>query len=76
MTPLGARHLGEAVSLRPERVAIAGGGIGGMALALSLHAAGSTEINVYESARSVMELGADQCAPARHTRADRARPAR
>jgi 2-polyprenyl-6-methoxyphenol hydroxylase-like FAD-dependent oxidoreductase len=57
MTPLGARHLGEAVSLRPERVAIAGGGIGGMALALSLHAAGFTEINVYESARSVMELG-------------------
>jgi len=41
----------------PVRVAIAGGGIGGMALALSLHAAGFTEVDVYESARSVMELG-------------------
>jgi 2-polyprenyl-6-methoxyphenol hydroxylase-like FAD-dependent oxidoreductase len=39
------------------RVAIVGGGIGGMALALSLHAAGFAEVEVYESARSVMELG-------------------
>src|SRR5262252_5395741 len=39
------------------RVAIAGGGIGGMALALSLDAAGLTDVNVYESARSVKELG-------------------
>src|SRR5262245_23989463 len=39
------------------RVAIAGGGIGGMALALSLHAAGFSEVDVYESAPSVKELG-------------------
>src|SRR5262245_10576176 len=42
---------------RPVRVVIAGGGIGGMALALSLHAAGFTEVDVYESAGTVMELG-------------------
>jgi 5-methylphenazine-1-carboxylate 1-monooxygenase len=41
----------------PVRVAIAGGGIGGMALALSLHAAGFHEVDVYESASSVKELG-------------------
>jgi 2-polyprenyl-6-methoxyphenol hydroxylase-like FAD-dependent oxidoreductase len=35
------------------RVAIAGGGIDGMALALSLHAAGLTEVDVYE----LTELG-------------------
>src|SRR5215470_9860543 len=39
------------------RVAIAGGGIGGMALALSLHDAGFREVDVYESASSVNELG-------------------
>jgi 5-methylphenazine-1-carboxylate 1-monooxygenase len=39
------------------RVAIAGGGIGGMALALSLHDAGFRDVNVYESASSVKELG-------------------
>ena len=39
------------------RVAIVGGGIGGMALALSLHAAGFSDVDVYESASSVKELG-------------------
>jgi 5-methylphenazine-1-carboxylate 1-monooxygenase len=39
------------------RVAIAGGGIGGMALALSLHEAGFRDVDVYESASSVKELG-------------------
>jgi 5-methylphenazine-1-carboxylate 1-monooxygenase len=42
---------------RSVRVAIAGGGIGGMALALSLHAAGFRNVDVYESAASVKELG-------------------
>jgi 5-methylphenazine-1-carboxylate 1-monooxygenase len=41
----------------PMRVAIAGGGIGGMALALSLHDAGFREIDIYESAPRVKELG-------------------
>ena len=41
----------------PVRVAIAGGGIGGMALALSLHDAGFRDVDVYESASSVKELG-------------------
>jgi 5-methylphenazine-1-carboxylate 1-monooxygenase len=44
-------------SSRTVRVAIAGGGIGGMALALSLHDAGFGEVDVYESASSVKELG-------------------
>jgi 5-methylphenazine-1-carboxylate 1-monooxygenase len=39
------------------KVAIAGGGIGGMALALSLHDAGFRDVDVYESAVSVKELG-------------------
>jgi len=39
------------------RVVIAGGGIGGMTLALSLHAAGFSEVDVYESAPRVMGLG-------------------
>ena len=39
------------------RVAIIGGGIGGMALALSLHAAGITDVDVYESAPTIRELG-------------------
>jgi 2-polyprenyl-6-methoxyphenol hydroxylase-like FAD-dependent oxidoreductase len=38
-------------------VIVAGGGIGGMALALSLHAAGITDVEVYESAPSIRELG-------------------
>ena len=41
----------------PMRVAIVGGGIGGIALALSLHDAGFRDIDVYESASSVKELG-------------------
>jgi len=44
-------------SPRPVRVAIAGGGIGGMALALSLHDAGIRDVDVYESAPGVQELG-------------------
>jgi 5-methylphenazine-1-carboxylate 1-monooxygenase len=39
------------------RVAIVGGGIGGMSLALSLHAAGLDEVEVYESAPAIRELG-------------------
>jgi 2-polyprenyl-6-methoxyphenol hydroxylase-like FAD-dependent oxidoreductase len=39
------------------RVAIIGGGIGGMALALSLHAAGIDDVDVYESASAIRELG-------------------
>src|SRR3712207_1674387 len=38
-------------------VAIVGGGIGGMALALSLHDAGFADVEVYESAPAVKELG-------------------
>src|SRR5262245_13156882 len=40
------------------KVAIAGGGIGGMALALSLLDAGIEDVEVYESAPAVKELGA------------------
>lgn len=39
------------------RVTIAGGGIGGMALALSLEAAGIADVDVFESAPAVRELG-------------------
>jgi 2-polyprenyl-6-methoxyphenol hydroxylase-like FAD-dependent oxidoreductase len=38
-------------------VAIAGGGIGGMALALALHDAGFRDVDVYESGSHVKELG-------------------
>lgn len=38
-------------------VIIAGGGIGGMAAALSLHAAGITDVEIYESAAAIRELG-------------------
>lgn len=38
-------------------VIIAGGGIGGMAAALSLHAAAITDVQVYESAPAIRELG-------------------
>jgi 2-polyprenyl-6-methoxyphenol hydroxylase-like FAD-dependent oxidoreductase len=38
-------------------VAIAGGGIGGMTLALSLHAAGISDVDIYESASAIKELG-------------------
>ena len=39
------------------QVAIIGGGIGGMTLALSLHAAGIEDVAVYESASAIRELG-------------------
>jgi 2-polyprenyl-6-methoxyphenol hydroxylase-like FAD-dependent oxidoreductase len=39
------------------KIAIAGGGIGGMALALSLVDAGITDVDVFESASAVKELG-------------------
>ena len=39
------------------KVLIAGGGIGGMALALALHDAGLTDVEIYESAPSIKELG-------------------
>ncbi len=39
------------------RVAIAGGGIGGMTLALSLLAAGITDVEVFESAPAIRALG-------------------
>src|SRR5207247_9193604 len=39
------------------KVAMAGGGIGGMALALSLAAAGIDDVDIYESAPAIRELG-------------------
>ena len=39
------------------KVLIAGGGIGGMALALSLVDAGLTDVHVFEAASTVKELG-------------------
>lgn len=50
------------VSLRERkvtgvRILVAGGGIGGLAFALSLHAAGLTDIEVLEAAPAVEELG-------------------
>src|SRR6266567_2977108 len=39
------------------KVAIIGGGIGGMSLALSLHACGIESVEIYESASAVRELG-------------------
>ena len=39
------------------KVAIVGGGIGGMSLALSLVAAGLEEVDIYESAPAIRELG-------------------
>lgn len=38
-------------------IAIVGGGIGGMAMALSLHQAGFTNVDVYERAREIRDLG-------------------
>jgi hypothetical protein len=59
------------------RVIIAGGGIGGMATALSLHTAGLTDVEVYESAASIRELGVGPDPPAAcGAGAGRARPAR
>jgi 2-polyprenyl-6-methoxyphenol hydroxylase-like FAD-dependent oxidoreductase len=48
---------------RDVGVAVAGGGIGGMALALSLHAEGITDVEVYESAPAIRELGGARCRP-------------
>lgn len=39
------------------KIVVVGGGIGGMSLALSLHAAGLDEVDIYESASAVRELG-------------------
>jgi 2-polyprenyl-6-methoxyphenol hydroxylase-like FAD-dependent oxidoreductase len=39
------------------KIAIAGGGIGGMALALSLAAAGYDDVDIFESAAAIRELG-------------------
>jgi 2-polyprenyl-6-methoxyphenol hydroxylase-like FAD-dependent oxidoreductase len=57
MTPSEKRFPEGSGYPHPMRVAIAGGGIGGMALALSLHDAGFRDVDVYESASSVKELG-------------------
>ena len=54
---LRTRYSGAGEDRHPVRVAIAGGGIGGMALALSLHDAGLHDVEVFESASSVKELG-------------------
>jgi 2-polyprenyl-6-methoxyphenol hydroxylase-like FAD-dependent oxidoreductase len=60
------RRLREALECREKReerwgdnvkIAIVGGGIGGMTLALALLAAGLDDIDVYESAPSIKELG-------------------
>lgn len=51
------RHADLPSILLHVRIIIAGGGIGGMALALSLHDAGLRDIEMYESASSVKELG-------------------
>jgi 2-polyprenyl-6-methoxyphenol hydroxylase-like FAD-dependent oxidoreductase len=39
------------------KIAIIGGGIGGMTLALALHDAGLADIDIYESAAAIKELG-------------------
>jgi 5-methylphenazine-1-carboxylate 1-monooxygenase len=57
MRPGGNRYPEGGKHPHPVRVAIAGGGIGGMALALALHDAGFRDIDVYESASHVKELG-------------------
>ena len=44
-------------SERMMRIAIAGGGIGGMVLGLSLLDAGIKDVDIYESASTVQELG-------------------
>jgi 2-polyprenyl-6-methoxyphenol hydroxylase-like FAD-dependent oxidoreductase len=40
-----------------DRVLICGGGIGGLSLALSLHAAGFSDVEVFEASSEVRELG-------------------
>ncbi len=39
------------------KIAIVGGGIGGMSLGLSLHAAGFQDVDIYESSPTIRELG-------------------
>ena len=39
------------------KVAVIGGGIGGMSLALSLHAVGIADVEIYESTPAIRELG-------------------
>jgi 5-methylphenazine-1-carboxylate 1-monooxygenase len=39
------------------KIAIVGGGIGGMSLGLSLHAAGFQDVEIYESSPTIRELG-------------------
>jgi 2-polyprenyl-6-methoxyphenol hydroxylase-like FAD-dependent oxidoreductase len=57
MTPSEQRYPKGHGSSHPVRVAIVGGGIGGMALALALHDAGFRDVDVYESASRLKELG-------------------
>jgi 2-polyprenyl-6-methoxyphenol hydroxylase-like FAD-dependent oxidoreductase len=57
MTPSEQKYPEGSGHPHPVRVAIVGGGIGGMALALALHDAGFCDVDVYESASSVKELG-------------------
>jgi 5-methylphenazine-1-carboxylate 1-monooxygenase len=57
MRPGGNRHPEGGKHPHLVRVAIAGGGIGGMALALALCDAGFPDVDVYESAPQVKELG-------------------
>jgi 2-polyprenyl-6-methoxyphenol hydroxylase-like FAD-dependent oxidoreductase len=42
---------------RRVKIAIIGGGVGGMALALSLNAAGFDDVDIYESSPAIRELG-------------------
>jgi 5-methylphenazine-1-carboxylate 1-monooxygenase len=57
--PLTVHGIVPGARLREDilKVAIVGGGIGGMALALSLHAAGIHDLDIYESAPAIRELG-------------------
>jgi 2-polyprenyl-6-methoxyphenol hydroxylase-like FAD-dependent oxidoreductase len=57
MTPSAKKSSKESGYPHSMRVAIVGGGIGGMPLALSLHDAGFRDVDVYESAARVKELG-------------------
>src|SRR5262249_10230845 len=50
-------HVNSCIKEKTMHVAIVGGGIGGMTLGLSLHAAGFDDVDIYESASTVKELG-------------------